>query len=163
MVPLLPILPVVEPSAFVVIFDFSAVSGIDSSAGSSFLRIAQRLKAAQVRHVVTGLSPAVRRVMAEAGAFGDEFAAQVTELAFWKLSGRHEEGEEQELFKNKPDELRAAIVAAAQNLPALIAKFADPATPYLARPHPGRKLYKDVYAGISRAGEWGGEGDDDGD
>jgi len=51
-----------------VIFDFSAVSGIDSSAGSSFLRIAQRLKAAQVRHVVTGLSPGVRQVMAEAGA-----------------------------------------------------------------------------------------------
>jgi len=51
-----------------VIFDFSAVSGIDSSAGSSFLRIAQRLKAAQVRHVVTGLSPGIRQVMAEAGA-----------------------------------------------------------------------------------------------
>lgn len=51
-----------------VIFDFSAVSGIDSSAGSSFLRIAQRLKAAQVRHVVTGLSPGVRQVMAEVGA-----------------------------------------------------------------------------------------------
>jgi len=115
--------------------------------------------------VASGTAPQLplEAVMAEAGAFGDEFAAQVTELAFWKLSGRHEEGEEQELFKNKPDELRAAIVAAAQNLPALIAKFADPATPYLARPHPGRKLYKDVYAGISRAGEWGGEGDDDGD
>jgi len=51
-----------------VIFDFSAVSGIDSSAGSSFLRIAQRLKAAQVRHVVTGLSPGVRQVMVEVGA-----------------------------------------------------------------------------------------------
>jgi sulfate permease, SulP family len=51
-----------------VIFDFSAVSGIDSSAGSSFLRIAQRLREARVRHVVTGLAPSVRRIMAEAGA-----------------------------------------------------------------------------------------------
>lgn len=51
-----------------IIFDFSAVSGIDSSAGSSFLRIAQRLKDARVRHVVTGLAPGVRRIMAEAGA-----------------------------------------------------------------------------------------------
>jgi CRP-like cAMP-binding protein/anti-anti-sigma regulatory factor len=51
-----------------VIFDFSAVSGIDSSAGSSFLRIAQRLRKAHARHVVTGLSPSIRQVMAEAGA-----------------------------------------------------------------------------------------------
>ena len=51
-----------------VIFDFSAVSGIDSSAGSSFLRIAQRLRDARIRHAVTGLAADVRRVMAEAGA-----------------------------------------------------------------------------------------------
>jgi hypothetical protein len=45
----------------------------------------------------------------------------------------------------------------------MIAKFANPATPYLAKPHPGRRTYKDVYAGISRRGEWGGQGDDDSD
>jgi ATP-dependent helicase/nuclease subunit B len=99
-------------------------------------------------------------VMAEAGAFGPEFQAKVTELAFWKLSGRHVQGEDKELFKGKPDELRAVIDTAAKNLPLLVRKFADPATPYLAKPHPGRGTYKDVYAGISRRGEWGG---DDGD
>jgi len=55
-------------SPCMVIFDFSAVSGIDSSAGSSFLRIAQRLKDADVRHVTSGLNPLVRAVMAETGA-----------------------------------------------------------------------------------------------
>jgi ATP-dependent helicase/nuclease subunit B len=100
-------------------------------------------------------------VMAEGGAFGPGFAHPVTELAFWKLSGRHLEGEEKPLFPDEPDRLRAVIEAAAENLPALIEKFADPATPYLAKPHPERGTYKDVYAGISRRNEWGGQGDYD--
>jgi ATP-dependent helicase/nuclease subunit B len=101
-------------------------------------------------------------VMAEAGAFGPAFSASVTELAFWKLSGRHLEGEDLQLFAEDADRLRAAIDEAARNLPALVKKFADPATPYLARPHPSRGTYRDVYAGLSRVGEWGGQGDDDG-
>jgi ATP-dependent helicase/nuclease subunit B len=101
-------------------------------------------------------------VMAEAGAFGPVFCAMVTELAFWKLSGRHLEGEDLQLFPEDAERLRAAIDDAARNLPALVKKFADPATPYLARPHPSRSTYRDVYAGISRVGEWGGQGDDDG-
>ncbi len=50
------------------IFDFSAVSGIDSSAGSSLLRIAEMLRRRGVAHVVVGPSADVRHVMAEAGA-----------------------------------------------------------------------------------------------
>jgi ATP-dependent helicase/nuclease subunit B len=101
-------------------------------------------------------------VMAETGAFGPEFQAPVTELAFWKLSGRHEKGEDKPLFAGDPEKLRATIDNAAARLPSLIAKFANPATPYLARPHPARSTYKDVYQGISRSFEWGGQGDDDG-
>jgi ATP-dependent helicase/nuclease subunit B len=117
------------------------------------------------KDVESGTAPQLplEAVMAEAGAFGRDFFAPVTELAFWKLSGRHLKGEDKELFKDKPDNLRAAIDDAAKNLPAMIAKFANPATPYLAKPHPGRRTYKDVYAGISRRGEWGGQGDDDSD
>jgi ATP-dependent helicase/nuclease subunit B len=99
--------------------------------------------------------------MAEGGAFGTNFARPVTELAFWKLSGRHLEGEEKPLFPDEPERLRAVIEDAAEKLPALVAKFADPATPYLAKPHPERGTYKDIYAGISRRNEWGGQGDDD--
>jgi ATP-dependent helicase/nuclease subunit B len=101
-------------------------------------------------------------VMAEAGAFGPAFQTPVTELAFWKLSGRHVKGEDKPLFAAKPEELRAAIDAAAASLPVLVEKFADPATPYLAKPHPSRGTYRDTYAGMSRAGEWGGQGDDNG-
>jgi SulP family sulfate permease len=59
-----------------VVFDFSSVDRIDSSAGSSLLRISQRLREAGIRHVVSGLSPLVRAVMVEAGAL-----AGVTEYA----------------------------------------------------------------------------------
>jgi ATP-dependent helicase/nuclease subunit B len=113
--------------------------------------------------ILDGTAPQLplEAVMAEAGAFGPEFAAPVTELAFWRLSGRHAAGEEKELFANRPDELRAAIGLAAYNLPLLVAKFADSATPYLARPHPQRATYADPYAGLSRRAEW--EAEDDGD
>jgi SulP family sulfate permease len=50
-----------------VIFDFSAVPGIDSSAGSSLLRIEERLRAHGIAHVVIGLTPEIRHVMADAG------------------------------------------------------------------------------------------------
>jgi ATP-dependent helicase/nuclease subunit B len=115
------------------------------------------------KDVESGTSPQLplEAVMAEGGAFGPDFAHPVTELAFWKLSGRHLEGEEKPLFPDEPERLRAVIEDAAEKLPALVAKFADPATPYLAKPHPERGTYKDVYAGISRRNEWGGQGDDD--
>jgi ATP-dependent helicase/nuclease subunit B len=113
--------------------------------------------------VASGNAPQLplEAVMAEAGAFGPEFHGEVTELAFWKLSGRHLKGEDKSLFLGKPEELRAAIAAAAANLPKLFAKFADPGTPYLATPHPSRSTYEDTYKGISRRGEWGGEGPGD--
>jgi ATP-dependent helicase/nuclease subunit B len=113
--------------------------------------------------VASGNAPQLplEAVMAESGAFGPEFLGEVTELAFWKLSGRHLKGEDKSLFVGKPTELRAAIDAAADNVPKLFAKFADPGTPYLATPHPSRSTYEDTYKGISRRGEWGGEGPGD--
>jgi ATP-dependent helicase/nuclease subunit B len=113
--------------------------------------------------VTSGNAPQLplEAVMAESGAFGPEFQGEVTELAFWKLSGRHLKGEDKSLFVGKPTELRAAIDAAAANLPELFAKFADPKTAYLAAPHPSRSTYEDIYKGISRRGEWGGEGPGD--
>ncbi len=115
------------------------------------------------KQVAAGNAPQLplEGVMAEAGAFGPAFIGPVTELAFWKLSGRHDKGEDKPLFAAKPAELRAAIDAAAANLPRLFAKFADPLTPYLAAPHPDRSTYEDIYKGISRRGEWGGEGPGD--
>ena len=100
-------------------------------------------------------------VMAEAGVFGPSFAATVTELAYLKLSGRAEPGEETKLFRKHPEKLRAIIEQAGSALPDLFDKFADPATPYLAAPHPARPNKYDAYAGISRRAEWAGEDADD--
>ncbi len=100
-------------------------------------------------------------VMAEAGAFGETLKAPVTELSFWKLSGRANSGEDKPIFANDPRKLREIIDNAAAQLPKLFAKFAIQTTPYLAKPHPERSTFEDTYQGISRRGEWGGEGDDD--
>ena len=53
-----------------VIFDFSAVSGIDSSAGSSLLRIEEMLSHRDIAHAVVGLSLDISHVMADAGGLG---------------------------------------------------------------------------------------------
>jgi sulfate permease, SulP family len=55
-----------------VVFDFTAVSGIDSSAGSSLLRIEEMLRYRGIAHVVVGLSPETRHVMADAGGLSGD-------------------------------------------------------------------------------------------
>ena len=60
-----------EALPHMMIFDFSGVSGIDSSAGSSLLRIEEMLRNLGVSHVVVGLSAEVRDVMHDAGALDD--------------------------------------------------------------------------------------------
>lgn len=102
-------------------------------------------------------------VMAEAGVFGEDFAAAVTELTYIKISGRAEAGEETRLFKTKPDKLRDVIESAGAALSDLFDKFSDEATAYLAAPHPLRENKYDAYAGISRRVEWAGEDSDDSD
>ncbi len=112
------------------------------------------------KQVEAGSAPQLplEAVLAEAGCFGPEFAAPVRALAYWRLIGRDAAGEEKPLFARKPDELRAVIDRAREQVPRELAKFAREKTPYLARPHPARKTYRDVYAGISRRAEWeGGE------
>jgi ATP-dependent helicase/nuclease subunit B len=109
--------------------------------------------------VQTGAAPQLplEAVMAEAGAFGEDFTAPVTELAFWQISGRHKPGAERVI---KPELLRTLIETAGASVADLFDKFADPATPYLAKPHPARGTYRDTYSGISRRGEWEGAADD---
>ena len=103
-------------------------------------------------------------VMAQAGCFGVEFTGEVAELAYWKISGRHEAGWVREVKPQKPRVLREVIEDAARALPETFAKFADEKTPYLANPHPKRVNKHDAYAGISRRAEWAGEDDaNDGD
>jgi ATP-dependent helicase/nuclease subunit B len=108
------------------------------------------------RDVQSGSAPQLplEAAMAEAGGFGAEFAQNVCELAYWKLSGGATEGTTRRLFADDREQLRAIIDQARREIPLILRRFADPATPYRDRPHPGRNPYDQPYAGISRRAEW---------
>ncbi|MDE1905881.1 MAG: double-strand break repair protein AddB, partial [Rhodospirillales bacterium] len=112
------------------------------------------------KNVKAGTAPQLplEAVMAEIGAFGEAFAAEVKELIYVALSGRAMAGAEAAVLK-KPEELRYVIDHAA-GIGDVLAKYADPTMPFLAAPHPGRVNRFDDYAGISRRAEWGGEDED---
>ncbi len=76
-----------QESPRIVIFDFSAVSGIDSSAGSSLLRIEQMLRNHGASHVMVGAAPNIRHEMRDAGALGPDV------LEFDRLDAALEFGE----------------------------------------------------------------------
>ena len=109
--------------------------------------------------VESGAAPQLplEAVMAQQGAFGPELRGEVTELNFWKLSGRSSKGKDRPIFPADPVKVQAIIATAAERLPLLLQKFGKETTPYLAKPHPGRGTYHDKYHGVSRRGEWGGE------
>jgi len=90
--------------------------------------------------------------MAVAGAFGAAFARPASELIYWALSGRMVPGEATSL--GDPAEIAALIAAASAGLAALIARFDEPATPYLARPHPANLPNYSDYDRLARVGEW---------
>ena len=95
----------------------------------------------------------IEAVIAEAGGFPG-FTGKVTELAYWKLSGGATEGETRALFGGNAEPLQAVIDAARVQIPVLLTHYANPATPFLDAPHPGRKPYDQPFAGISRRAEW---------
>jgi ATP-dependent helicase/nuclease subunit B len=93
-------------------------------------------------------------VMAAAGAFGPELAAEAGELVYWHLTGGFEPGVVKPLFRDDPAELAAGIAAAGEKLLALIDAFDDPMRCYLAQPHPGERPRFSDYAQLARVAEW---------
>jgi len=91
-------------------------------------------------------------VMAAAGAFGPELAAEAGELVYWHLTGGFEPGKVRQLFKN--GDLAAGIAAAGEKLLALVDAFDDPARCYLAQPHPDERPRFSDYAQLARVAEW---------
>lgn len=90
--------------------------------------------------------------IAEAGGLDGITAAQVAELAYWRLSGGFEAGEVKPLAGD--DEVRRLADAAFAGLRALIARFDDPATPYRSAPRPEHAPRFTDYAQLARVKEW---------
>ncbi len=107
--------------------------------------------------VENGLAPQLplEAAMARRGGFGETVAGESAELAYWRITGGFEPGEERVLFKKKDGAQLADAVAKAEiALRALIDAFDDPARSYLSQPHPGRAPRFSDYAQLARVAEW---------
>ena len=98
--------------------------------------------------------------IAEAGGFPRVPLAPVERLEFWRLSGAEPAGQ----IKPLKDDPAARAATALDGLDALVARFDDPGTPYLARPRPKWAGRFSDYEHLARVQEWaaledGGEGE----
>jgi ATP-dependent helicase/nuclease subunit B len=105
---------------------------------------------AQVR---SGTQPqlTLEAALAARGAFEGIPPLPPGELAYWHLSGGFVAGEE---HPRCAGEERDAAEAAWAGLLRRLHAFDDPATPYLARPHPRLDLFRSPYAVLARVDEW---------
>ena len=99
--------------------------------------------------------------MAEAGAFGAELSGTAGELAYWKLTGRADPGEVIPLYRSDPACIPEEVRLAAERLRALIARFDDSETRYLAQPHPGSAPKFSDFAQLARVTEWAAARDEE--
>jgi ATP-dependent helicase/nuclease subunit B len=93
--------------------------------------------------------------MAAAGAFPEISAGRVTaELAYWHLTGGLPPGDARALFRGDPDQTEDAAREARDGLCRLVARYDDPAQPYLAQPDPDARPRFNDYAQLARVAEW---------
>lgn len=107
------------------------------------------------KQVKAGLAPqlALEAAIAKAGGFGDLPAAAIAELVYVRLRGGEVPGEEYRIEgKNIPsaDELAEAAL---NGLKQWVARFDDPAMPYLSRPRPQFVEYAGDYDHLARVAE----------
>ena len=109
-------------------------------------------------HVTEGRCPqlSLEAAIAQAGGFADVDAAEVSALAYWKLSGAETAGE----ITAIGDDASALGHTAAQGLRGLVARFDDPATPYHPVPRPALAPRWNDYAHLARHKEWSVPGGD---
>lgn len=105
-----------------------------------------------VKEVAAGYAPQLplEAAIARHGGFKDVPAAEVSELAFWRLKGGEQGGEERHAGTD-PAALAGEALA---GLKALVAAFDSPDTPYEARPHPDKAPKYSDYLHLARVKEW---------
>ena len=110
------------------------------------------------RQVKSGLVPQLTlgAAIAQAGGFEGIAAGTVGELAYLRLSGGRQPGEE----KVFAEDIGAVVTEALDGLSRRIAAYDDPATPYLSRPRPMFIGRFGDYDHLARVKEWlSGRGD----
>ena len=114
--------------------------------------------------VEAGLAPQLplEAAMAAAGAFAG-VTGQVTQLAYWHLTGGAVAGENVALFAKPGQSIAEAVADATRKLRARIEAFDDPATCYLSHPDPALAPRFADFAQLARVAEWSVAGDDDGE
>ncbi|WP_119679749.1 double-strand break repair protein AddB [Indioceanicola profundi] len=108
------------------------------------------------KEVRLGMAPQLplEAVIAKAGGFDGVAAADVGNLAFWRLSGNDPAGEIKEVREDLPalaEEARAGLIE-------LIRLFDDPDTAYASVPRPGWAPRYTDYAHLARVAEWSAGG-----
>jgi ATP-dependent helicase/nuclease subunit B len=97
--------------------------------------------------------------MAEMGGFAG-LTGKVRELSYWSLKGDHEIGQQRSLFKNDPEAIQQGVGRAVQGLQALIDRYDQAETPYLATPNPANALRYPDYDQLARRAEWAANAED---
>ncbi|GIX08886.1 double-strand break repair protein AddB [Elioraea sp.] len=105
------------------------------------------------KQVKAGTQPqlTLEAALAARGAFAGIPALPPGELAYWHLSGGFVPGS---VHPRCAGEEAAASETAWAGLLRRLHAFDDPATPYMARPHPRLELYRSPYAVLARIDEW---------
>lgn len=112
------------------------------------------------KEVAAGYAPQLplEAVIAADGGFEGVPAKPVSDLSYWRLSGRGDGGE----IRPAGDSAEDLRIGALDGLLALIAIFDDPNTPYEARPHPDMAPQYGDTQHLARVKEWstaeGGDG-----
>ncbi|BBK45033.1 double-strand break repair protein AddB [Allostella vacuolata] len=116
------------------------------------------------RAVMSGRSPQLplEAAMAAAGAFPGIPQGPVASLAYWRLSGAAPAGEVSEIARSR-EQVEALVADARDGLAALIARFDQAETPYLAQPRPEWAPRFSDYAHLARVGEWADGAAEDGE
>jgi ATP-dependent helicase/nuclease subunit B len=104
------------------------------------------------KEVMAGFAPQLplEAAMVSRGGFSGIPSGDISELAFWRLSGGREPG----AISAAADDAATVAAEAYAGLVALVAKFDNETTPYEARPRPDKAPKYSDYEHLARVKEW---------